>query len=103
MDSPIPANGAKRIRPGRRLSIRQVLDLQNITHEAAVGLKGDFLAASDREERARVASAISNLGKAWCSLQDAKREVLGRPKAGVYKAERPKPKQKPFWVRPIEP
>jgi hypothetical protein len=66
-----------------------------------LGLHGDFLGTSDREERARVASAISNLGKAWCSLQDAKREILGRPKAGVLKPERRKAKQKPYLAMPL--
>src|SRR5262245_19872552 len=102
MGSPIAATGTKRIRPGRRLSLRQVLDLQNFAHEAASGLRSDFLASTDGEERARVASAISNLAKGWCSLQDAKREILGRPKAGVYKPERPNPK-KPAWSWPIDP
>jgi hypothetical protein len=96
MDSDVPVNGIKRVRPGRRLSLRQVLDIQRIAHDAALGLHRDFLGTSDREERARVASAISNLGKAWCSLQDAKREILGRPKAGVLKPERPKEKRKPY-------
>src|SRR5215471_7289883 len=97
MDSQVPVNGSKRIRPGRRLSLRQVIDFQQITHEIALGLRGDFHGTSDREERVRVASGISNLGKAWCSLQDAKREILGRPKAGAFKPERPKKKQKPPW------
>ena len=83
MDSSEATTGATRIRPGRRLSLRQVVDLQQITHKAAMGLNGDFEATSDRQERARVASAISNLGKSWVALQDAKREILGRPKAGV--------------------
>jgi hypothetical protein len=74
-----------------------VIDIQRIAHDAALGLHGDFLGTHDREERARVASAISNLGKAWCSLQDAKREILGKPKAGVFKPEHPKPKRKPYW------
>ena len=34
-----------------------------------------------------MAGAISNLGKAWVSLQDSKREILGRPKAGVRKVD----------------
>ncbi len=36
---------------------------------------------------ARVASAFANLGKSWCPVQDAKREILGKPKAGVPKPE----------------
>jgi hypothetical protein len=96
MASPIQANGMKRVRPGRRLSLRQVVDLQSFSFEAAKGLSADFQSTSDREERARVASAISNLGKAWVSLQDAKREILGKPKAGVFKPERKKPKHKTY-------
>ena len=87
MNLPPPSNGTKRIRPGRRLALRQVLDFQEIAHGAAKGLHEDFQGTKDREERARVASAISNLGKTWISLQDSKREILGRPKAGVRKQE----------------
>ena len=96
MASPVPTNGSKRARPGRRLSLRQVLDLQDIAHEVAVGLRGDFNATSDREERARVGSSISNIAKAWATLQDSKREILGKPRAGVFKPERKKPKHKTY-------
>jgi hypothetical protein len=71
--------------PGRRLSLRQVTDFQQIVHDAASGLHRDFLGTTDKEERARAGSAISNLAKGWVSLQDAKREILGKPKAGVRK------------------
>ena len=102
MDSPLPANGSKRIRPGRRLSLRQVLDFQDIAHEAAKGLSADFQGTTDREQRARVASSIANLGKCWATLQDSKREILGKPKAGVLKPERPKRKRKPYLgVQPL--
>lgn len=100
MDSVIPANGTKRVRPGRRLSLRQVVELQDIAFQAARGLITDFQETSEKEERARVASAISNLAKGWVSLQDAKREILGKPKAGVRKhAVEKKPKPKPYWLR----
>jgi hypothetical protein len=78
MDPTAAVNGAKRIRPGRRLSLRQVLDLQEVTHQAAMVLHGDIQTTNNRLERARAAGAISNLGKAWVSLQDAKREMLGK-------------------------
>jgi hypothetical protein len=99
------ANGTNRVRPGRRLSLRQVVDLQGFSFEAAKGLSADFQATGDKEERARVASAISNLAKGWVSLQDAKREILGKPKAGVRKhAVEQKPKPKPYWefAEPID-
>ncbi len=99
MASPIPANGTKRVRPGRRLSLRQVVDLQDIAFQAAKGLIADFQETSEKEERARVASAISNLAKGWVSLQDAKREILGKPKAGVRKHAIEKKQPKPYWLR----
>lgn len=101
MNAPFPAPGTKRIRPGRRLSLRQVLDLQQVSHEAALGLQADFTSTTDRNERARVASAIANLAKGWVSLADAKREILGRPKAGSLKPERPRKKSKPLWAVPL--
>ena len=57
----------------------------------------------DREERARVASAISNLAKGWVSLQDAKREILGKPKAGVRKhaVERKSRRQADWAIDPM--
>ncbi len=98
----MPANGCKRVRPGRRLSLHQVLAIQEIAHEAALGLRDDFRDTKDREQRARVASAIANLGKSWVSLQDAKREILGKPKAGVRKhAVEKTPKRKPNGFGPI--
>jgi hypothetical protein len=104
MDSSIPANGTKRVRPGRRLSLRQVVDLQSFSFEAAKGLSADFQQTTDKEARARVASAISNLAKGWVSLQDAKREILGKPKAGVLKPVRPNAKQiHGSWAEPVEP
>lgn len=98
MAPPIAANGTKRVRPGRRLSLHQVVQLQHITFRAANGLIADFEGTNDKEERAREASAISNLAKGWVSLQDAKREILGKPKAGVRKHEiEKKPKHMPYW------
>jgi len=84
----INANGTKRVRPGRRLSLRQVTDFQDIAHQLAQGLQKDFLASSNGDDRARVASAFANVGKTWVSLQDSKREILGKPKAGVLKPDR---------------
>ena len=67
----------------------------------ALGLRDNFKGASGCDERARVASALANIGKMWCSAQDAKREILGKPKAGVFKPERPKPKR-PREREPVE-
>jgi hypothetical protein len=87
MATALLTNGTARVKPGRRTSLRHVVDLQDIIHGAALGLKVDFHASCDREERARVANAMSNLGKSWCSLQDTKREIQGKPKAGIRKPE----------------
>ena len=65
----------------------------HIAHEAALGLAGDFRETHDKEERARVALAIASLGKSWTTFQDSKREILGRPKAGVLKPEHKKAKR----------
>jgi len=98
MNSLPPANGTKRVRPGRRLSLRQVVDFQTFSFDAAKGLSADFQETKDKEIRARVAAGISNLAKGWVSLQDAKREILGKPKAGVRKhAVERKPKRRPNW------
>jgi hypothetical protein len=39
--------------------------------------------------------------RAWDVLQDRKREIRGKPKAGVFKAERPKPKEAPHCDRNV--
>ena len=73
--------------------MHQVLDFQLITHEAAIGLREDFRETHDKDERSRVALAIASLGKSWTTLQDSKREILGRPKAGVLKPEHKRSKR----------
>jgi len=102
----MPAIGYKRARPGRRRSIRQVLDLQEGAHEMAMGLRVNFKAASDSDERARVASAYANIGKMWCTAQDSKREILGKPKAGVLKQDHQKTRRILCWEpqpwKPVE-
>lgn len=98
---PAPVNGAVRIRPGRRDSLRQVLDLQRITHETALLVATDAKETTEREERARAASALANLGKSWNTLQDAKRVILGRPLPGSLRPEKAKPKQKAYPFAPL--
>ena len=58
-----------------------------------MGLREDFRETHDKEERARVALAIASLGKSWTTLQDSKREILGRPKAGILRPEHKKSKR----------
>jgi hypothetical protein len=85
-----PVNGAVRIRPGRRDSLRQVLELQRATHETALLVARDAKETSECGERARAASALANLGKSWNTLQDAKRVILGRPLPGSLRPEKAK-------------
>ena len=82
--------------------MRQVLDIQALTHAAAMGLGEDFRGTDDKEERSRVALAIASLGKSWTTLQDSKREILGRPKAGVLKPERKKSKRARQFSRVVD-
>jgi hypothetical protein len=61
--------------------------LQGFSFEAAKGLSVDFQGTTNVELRARIAAGIANLSKGWTSLQDCKREILGKPRAGVRKYE----------------
>jgi hypothetical protein len=89
---PPPPSGSTRIKPGRRDSLRQVLDFQRVTHETALLVAKDAKDTTKPEERARAASALANLGKSWNTLQDAKRVILGRPLPGSLRPEKAKPK-----------
>ncbi len=73
---------------GRRVSLRQVPDFQEVAHEADMLLRKDTRPATDKEGRARVGSALAQAGRTWVSLQDAKREILRKPKLAPIKAER---------------
>jgi hypothetical protein len=88
-----PVSSPVRIRHGKRHSLRQVTDLQRVTHEVALLVAKDAKETTKREERARAASALANLGKSWNTLQDAKRVILGRPLPGSLRPEKAKPKQ----------
>lgn len=75
-----PVNGSKRIRPGRRNSLRQALQLQQRVFEEAVkpGVKP---------------LECAQLVRAWDCLEDRKRVLRGKPLPGSYKPEAPKPKR----------
>ena len=87
-----PVNSPVRIRHGKRHSLRQVTDLQHVTHEVALLVAKDAKDTAKPEERARAASALANLGKSWNTLQDAKRVILGRPLPGSLRPEKAKPR-----------
>ena len=64
-----PINGAVRMRPGRRLSIRQALDLQELCYDTA------FQEGTKPVERAQLA-------RAWVVLEEQKRILRGKLKPG---------------------
>jgi hypothetical protein len=74
--------------------------LQRVTHETALLVATDAKETAKREERARAASALANLGKSWNTLQDAKRVILGRPLPGSLRPEKAKPKH-PVRLQPL--
>ena len=53
----------------------------------------DLTATADKEQRARIATGLGNLVKAWRVAEDAKRVLKGEPLPGSYKAEKPKSKR----------
>ena len=92
----MPTNDDRHDRPGRWLSLGQVFDFQD---EMVFGLGSDLSGLSDR---LNIASALSNLGKSFASLQDAKREILGKPKAVVLQPENRQTKRNRTVTGPIE-
>lgn len=69
--------------PNNKLALTQCLDAISITHQALIGMKIDLQCAPDYRIRALSACAIASLGKGLVVLLDARRELLGVPKAGV--------------------
>jgi hypothetical protein len=68
MAKPPSQLGKSHPKPGRRLATRQVLDLQRVAYDAAIMAGKDAVNPSlDPEQRARAATAVSNLIKAWVS------------------------------------
>src|SRR3974390_1244835 len=92
MAKPPSQNGKSLPKPGRRLATRQVLDMQQAMYKTALLLEKDALECSDREERARVASALANLAKGWDALENRKRILRGKPLPGSLRPEKVKAK-----------
>jgi hypothetical protein len=97
--SPPPnQTGKTRTRPGRRNSLRQVVDLQERAYQVAVRLSEDCLKDGlDSERRAKSATAMGNLIKAWDSAEDRKRIIRGKPLPGSL---RPSSEKKPRRAAP---
>jgi hypothetical protein len=87
-------------RPGRRLATRQVLDMQRAAYEASlVACKDAVDTALSPEQRARAATAASNLIRAWVAGEDRKRILRGRGLPKSVEAANAKPKRK-AWNGP---
>ena len=93
---PAPVSAAVRIRPGKRNSLRQVLQLQQATFDTALALKGDAIASGDANLRARIGSSLAQLARSWDTLEDRKRILRGRPLPGSFKPEKTKAKQSAY-------
>ena len=65
----MPSNGYARPQPGRRMSLSDVLVIQRTV----------FAATQNPDVKA---SDLAQLARAWDVLEDRKRELRGRPKAG---------------------
>ncbi len=76
-----------RAKPGRRTSLTQVLAMQDALYEACMIMKEDCRNASDKEERAKIAGAMSNTCKGWEALEDRKRVIRGLPLPGSLRPE----------------
>ena len=77
-----PVNSAVRIRPGKRHSIRQVLDLQKQLYNAGMA-------------KGIAPSALAQVSRAWCELEERKRIIRMKPKpkdVDVSKDHAKKPK-----------
>ncbi len=100
MALPSPASGAARVKPGRRDALRQAVELQRAVYEVGLQMAKDAKEATKLEERARAGATLASLGKAWNTLQDAKRVIRGRPLPGSLKPEpkrqRPKRSQETY-------
>jgi hypothetical protein len=88
---PAPVSAAVRIRPGKRNSLRQVLQLQQATYDTTLALKEDVVRSEDVALRARTASSIAQLARSWDTLENRKRVLRGRPLPGSLRPEKAKP------------
>jgi hypothetical protein len=94
MDNPAAQPTQTRVKPGKGKSLRQVVALQDAAFEVAMTLREDAVQPGlNREQRAKVATAMSNLIKAWDSAEDRKRIIRGKPLPGSLRPEKPKPKK----------
>lgn len=105
MASPNGIAQIPRTTAGRRKALSQAVRLQELSYDAAVSLKQDVCEGQNPDVRARAASGIAQLVKAWDTSRDAVRILRGKPLPGSLRPE-PKPK-KPRRARvsnePVDP
>jgi hypothetical protein len=64
-----------------------VLDLQEAAYKAALLLRGDIEKAESEQNRARIATSISHLARAWTILESAKRAIRSGKKTRPVDAD----------------
>ena len=85
------ANSLRTRRNNRRTPVKtQASDIQHALHKASKLLSGDIESCKEKEERARVASALASVAKGWQSMTDQLRILAGKPLPG---SRRPPPDQ----------
>jgi len=100
-----------RLTYSKRAAIRQAVDMQKLCYSGAQLLDQDLRGTEDKEERARVATALGNLLKTWTALQESVRILKGDPMPGSFRPkEKPKPTRRHWgpiaptpWSEPTDP
>ena len=82
-----------RLTYSKRDAIRQAVAMQTLCFSNARLLGADIAGSADAEQRARVATGLGNLVKAWRVLEDAKRILKGDPMPGCLKPQNKKSKR----------
>ena len=77
-----------RLSYSKRNAIRQAVELQKFCFSCAELLEADLRASADKEERARIATALGGLGRNWTALQDSIRILKGDPLPGSLRPEK---------------
>ena len=80
-----------RLSYSKRDAIRQAVEMQRLCFSNAQLLDQDIRASADKEQRARVATGLGHLVRAWKTLEDSKRVLKGDPMPGSLKPEKPRP------------
>ena len=74
----------------KRRAIKQALEMQESFAKCMKVLEADFLASTEKEERARLATAMGGLGRNWTALQETIRILKGQPLPGSLTYEKVK-------------